>query len=101
MAQDTALLLLDEADSDLDLVGRLSLDSLVAAQAGNGRAAVVVTHDVTRISHICDDVVLMSAGRVLANGPRTEVLTEPLLTAAFGVRVQVLGEGDDMIIRIA
>jgi iron complex transport system ATP-binding protein len=101
MAQDTALLLLDEADSDLDLVGRRSLDSLVAAQAARGRAAVVVTHDVTRISHICDDVVLMSAGRVHACGPRTEVLTEPLLTAAFGVRVQVLGEGDDMIIRIA
>jgi iron complex transport system ATP-binding protein len=101
MAQDTALLLLDEADSDLDLVGRRSLDSLVAAQAAGGRAAVVVTHDVTRISHICDDVVLMSAGRVHASGPRTEVLTEPLLTAAFGVPVQVLGEGNDMIIRIA
>ena len=43
----------------------------------------------------------MSAGRVHAHGPRTEVLTEPLLTAAFGVPVQVLGEGDDMIIRIA
>jgi iron complex transport system ATP-binding protein len=101
IAQDTALLLLDEADSDLDLVGRRSLDSLVVAQAASGRAAVVVTHDVTRISHICDDVVLMSAGRVHAHGPRTQVLTAPLLTAAFGVPVHVLGEGDDMIIRIA
>ena len=64
MAQDTGLLLLDEADSDLDLVGRRSLDALVAAQAVRGGAAVVVTHDVTRISHLCDDVVLMGAGRV-------------------------------------
>jgi heme transport system ATP-binding protein len=101
MAQDTALLLLDEADSDLDLVGRRSLDALVAAQAARGGAAVVVTHDVTRISHLCDDVVLMSTGRILAHGPRREVLTEALLGEAFGVRVQVLGEGDDMIIRIA
>ena len=33
MAQDTGLLLLDEADSDLDLVGRRNLDTLVAEQA--------------------------------------------------------------------
>jgi iron complex transport system ATP-binding protein len=101
LAQDTGLLLLDEADSDLDLVGRRNLDTLVAEQAARGRAAVVVTHDVTRISHICDDVVLMSAGRVHASGPRSEVLTQPLLSAAFGVPVRVLGEGDEMIVRIA
>ena len=101
MAQDTGLLLLDEADSDLDLVGRRSLDGLVAEQAAQGRAAVVVTHDVTRMSHLCDDVVLMSAGRVHAHGPRADVLTEPLLSAAFGVPVRVRGEGDEMIIRIA
>lgn len=101
MAQDTGLLLLDEADSDLDLVGRRNLDSLVVEQAAQGRAAVVVTHDVTRISHICDEVVLMNAGRVHARGSRTEVLTEPLLSEAFGVPVHVMGAGDDMIIRIA
>lgn len=101
MAQDTGLLLLDEADSDLDLVGRRSLDALVAEQAAQGRAAVVVTHDVTRISHLCDDVVLLSAGRVHAHGPRAEVLTEPLLSEAFGVPVRVIGEGDEMIVRIA
>ncbi len=101
MAQDTGLLLLDEADSDLDLVGRRSLDVLVAEQAAQGRAAVVVTHDVTRMSHLCDDVVLMRAGHVHAHGPREEVLTETLLTAAFGVPVRVIGEGDELIVRIA
>jgi iron complex transport system ATP-binding protein len=101
MAQDTGLLLLDEADSDLDLVGRRSLDGLVAEQSAQGRAAVVVTHDVTRISHLCDDVVLMSKGRVHSHGPRADVLTEPLLSDAFGVPVRVRGEGDEMIIRIA
>jgi iron complex transport system ATP-binding protein len=101
MAQDTGLLLLDEADSDLDLLGRRSLDALVAGQAAGGRAAVVVTHDVTRISHLCDDVVLMRAGHVHAHGPRGEVLTEALLSEAFGVPVRVVGDGDDMIIRIA
>lgn len=100
-AQDTDLLLLDEADSDLDLLGRRSLDGLVAAQAARGRAAVVVTHDVTRISHLCDDVVLMSAGRVHAHGPRNDVLNERLLSEAFGVPVRVIGDGDEMIIRIA
>lgn len=101
MAQDTGLLLLDEADSDLDLVGRRSLDTLVAEQTASGRTAVVVTHDVTRISHLCDDVVLMSSGHVHAHGPRSEVMTEALLSEAFGVPVRVIGDGDEMIIRIA
>lgn len=101
LAQDAPLLLLDEADSDLDLVGRRIIDELVMRRARAGGTAVIVSHDLARMGHVCDDVVLLAEGRVLAAGPREQVLTEPLLTRAFGVPVRVHGRGDDLTVRIA
>lgn len=99
LAQQAPLLLLDEADADLDLSGRRMLDGLVAEHARAGGAAFVVTHDLARIGHVCDDVVLMQHGRVLAAGPRDDVLREDLLSEAFGVPVLVRGSGVDLVVR--
>ncbi len=93
LAQQAPLLLLDEADSDLDLVGRHALDEVVRAHATAGGAAVVVTHDVARIEHTCDDVVLMRDGAVFAHGPRREVMDASTLRAAFGIDVPWGGRG--------
>lgn len=99
LAQRAPLLLLDEADADLDLGGRRMLDGLVAEHVRSGGSAVVVTHDLARIGHVCDDVVLMQGGRVLAAGPRDGVLREDLLSEAFGIPVLVRGSGVDLVIR--
>jgi iron complex transport system ATP-binding protein len=99
LAQQAPLLLLDEADADLDLAGRRMLDGLVVDHARGGGAAVVVTHDLARIGHVCDDVVLLHRGQVLAAGPRGEVLREDLLSEAFGIPVLVRGSGVDLVVR--
>lgn len=99
LVQQAPLLLLDEADADLDLSGRRMLDDLVCAHARGGGASVVVTHDLARIGHVCDDVVLLRRGAVLAAGPSHDVLREDLLSEAFGVSVLVRGSGVDLVIR--
>jgi iron complex transport system ATP-binding protein len=90
LAQQSPLLLLDEADSDLDVVGRTVLDDVVLDHARAGNTAVVVSHDLTRLSRICDDAIVLSEGRVLAHGPRADVLTPEVLQQAFGVPVSLL-----------
>ena len=84
LAQKAPLLLLDEADSDLDLIGRQELDKLMFEQVKSGGSVVVVTHDARRIAPISDQVILMSAGRVHAVGKPSEVLTTDSLSSAFG-----------------
>ena len=84
LAQKAPLLLLDEADSDLDLIGRQELDKLMLEQVKSGGSVVVVTHDARRIAPISDQVILMSAGRVHAVGKPSEVLTTDSLSSAFG-----------------
>ncbi len=100
IAQRSPLLLLDEADADLDLVGRRTLDDLVSDHVRSGGTAVVVSHDVTRMAHVCDHVVLLRDGRVHADGPRGEVLTQQKLSEAFDADVQVTGTGEALAVRI-
>jgi iron complex transport system ATP-binding protein len=99
LAQRAPLLLLDEADADLDLAGRRMLDDLVRDHARTGGASVVVTHDLARIGHVCDDAVLLHRGAVLASGATGDVLREDLLSEAFEVPVLVRGAGVDLVIR--
>lgn len=87
LAQQAPLLLLDEADSDLDLVGRRTVDEVVGAHARSGGTVVVVSHDLHRMARVCDDIVLLREGRVLAAGAGADVLTTALLTDAFGIHV--------------
>jgi iron complex transport system ATP-binding protein len=99
-AQRADLLLLDEADADLDLIGRRVVDDLVVAHSRSGRTAVVVSHDIARVGHMCDQVVLMRAGRVHAAGAREAVLTEGLLSEAFDATVRVTWDDSGLSIRL-
>lgn len=104
LAQQADVLLLDEADADLDLVGRKVIDDVVVEQARAGRTVVVVSHDVTRLARVCDQVILMRHGHIHAFGSGAETLTEPLLSEAFEVPVAVTRHPDshlDVVIRIA
>ena len=100
LAQKAAVLLLDEADADLDLVGRRVVDDLVVEHRARGETAVVVSHDINRLVRICDQFILMHEGRVRLMGPSAQVLTEEHLSVAFGATVSVTGEGDALSVHI-
>ncbi len=61
---------------------------------------MVVSHDIARVGHMCDHVVLMRAGRVHASGPREAVLTQALLSEAFDATVRVTWDEDGLAIRV-
>ncbi|MFI6484699.1 ABC transporter ATP-binding protein [Nonomuraea sp. NPDC050663] len=89
LAQDTRVLLLDEPTNHLDLRYQVELLELVRDLADNHDVAVgVVLHDLNQAAEIADRVVLLHHGRVLADGTPAEVLTEDLLTQAYGIRVE-------------
>jgi iron complex transport system ATP-binding protein len=85
LAQRAPLLLLDEADADLDLVARHDLDRLLRRHVDEGRTAVTISHDIPRMRHTCDDVVLLRDGRVIAHGPAAEILSPEAIKNAFGI----------------
>lgn len=93
LAQEAPVLLLDEPTSALDLGRRVDALELVdRLRRERGLTVVSAVHDLTLAGQFADRLVLLAAGRVVASGPPAQVLTEPLLSATFGVRVRVVTE---------
>jgi len=91
LAQQAELLLLDEPITGLDLVSRQHILDAIASERSRGRAVVVSTHDLGDAA--AADHLLLLAGRVVASGAPSDVLTEANLAAAYGGHLLRVGEG--------
>ncbi|MCK8678454.1 ABC transporter ATP-binding protein [Streptomyces lichenis] len=90
LAQETGVLLLDEPTTYLDLRYQVELLDLIRDLADDHSIAVgVVLHDLDQAAAVADRIVLLSAGRVVADGAPAEVLTAPRLTDVYGIRMDV------------
>jgi ATP-binding cassette subfamily C protein EexD len=70
---DPALIVLDEPNSNLDEQGEQALRAAIATCKQKGRTMVLITHSVSLLSYV-DKLMLLKEGRLLAFGPRDEVL---------------------------
>ncbi len=82
-------LLLDEPSTGLDLVARQQLIDIMRKLARQGITLVLVTHHIEEIIPEITRVVLLREGRILADGPRSSLLQDAPLSAAFGGTVKV------------
>ena len=83
-AQQPKVLLLDEPGAFLDVRHQLDLYALLAsAIATQELACVVVMHDLNVAAQYADRIVLMKAGKIVASGTVTEVLTESIVNDTF------------------
>jgi len=90
LAQRTGILLLDEPTAALDLRHQEDVLRLARERAQAGDAVAVVLHDLNLAGAYADRIVLLSAGRVVADGPSAEVLTPALIEAVYGQAVEIL-----------
>ncbi|MBN8606294.1 MAG: ABC transporter ATP-binding protein [Caulobacterales bacterium] len=84
LAQRAPLLLLDEPTAGLDPAQALGVGDVLGAHAAGGGAAVFSTHDVALAAQVAQRIVLMRAGRVIADGAPLDALTPDALRAAYG-----------------
>lgn len=86
LAQDTPLLLADEPVAGLDPEAQLKTMEVFADLAREGRAVVASIHDLGLAARACTRLVMLQAGRVVADGAPREVLSDDNLARVFGVR---------------
>lgn len=88
---DPELLLLDEPAAGLDLGGREDLVSTLAVLAADADspATVLVSHHVEEIPPGFTHALLLRGGQVVASGPLEQVVTEPILSATFGMPLSI------------
>ncbi len=94
LTQEPEFMLLDEPTSFLDLRHRIDVLRVVRQLAAEGRAALVISHDLSLAARVCDRLVLLSGGVVLAEGGAHEVLTPERLQQAFGIEADILRAPD-------
>jgi len=91
LAQETPMLLLDEPTTYLDIAHQLEVMELVERlNREEGRTIVMVLHDINDAARVSDRLVAMRDGRIIGDGPPSEVLNAELLTELFGVTCDVL-----------
>ena len=72
------LLLADEPVSALDVTTRIQMiDLLASLRESAGLAILMVSHDLSAIAALCDETVVLNAGRVVEQGPTAQILTAP------------------------
>lgn len=87
--QEAEVLLCDEPTANLDLRHRAVLFAVLRDCAAHGGGVLAAVHDLDLAGCHCDRLVLLCAGRVLAQGPPAAVLTPELVRAAYAVHAEV------------
>ncbi len=85
LAQDTPLLMADEPIAGLDPAHQISTMQAFAAQTAEGKSALVSLHDLGLAARHCTRLIMLGDGRLVADGPPTEVLTPERLAHVFGI----------------
>jgi iron complex transport system ATP-binding protein len=89
-------LLLDEPSNALDLAAQRELRDILRRLAAEGTGLVLVTHHLGDILPEIERIILMRGGRIVADGPRAELLTAPRLSDLFNTPVRI-GRDDEWL----
>jgi ribose transport system ATP-binding protein len=82
LTTDSRVILIDEPTQGVDVRSRIDIYHMLRAAARDGDAVVVVSSDAAELAGLCDRIVVMSRGRVVAEVPG-ETATEESIIGAF------------------
>ena len=91
LAQQPKVIVLDEPTNHLDIRHQLELLALLK---GLGLTVITTLHDLTLAAEFADRVLILHEGRILADGPPDQALTEAHLAQAINVRARIDRSGE-------
>ena len=99
LAQEPAVLVLDEPTAQLDIAHEMSIFELLSALCHeDGATVVVVTHNLNLAARYASDLLLLESGRIVAHGSPDQVLERTTIERVYGWPVSVVrhpGPGRD------
>jgi branched-chain amino acid transport system ATP-binding protein len=98
LVSEPRVLLLDEPASGLSNAEMTELGSLIRRLAEENRLAIaLVEHHMDLVMSVCDRVVVLELGRVIASGSPAEVKADPAVTAAY-LGEEATGSSGDIVV---
>ena len=83
LAQEPSALVLDEPTASLDIRHEMSIFQLLRSSADRGMTVLLITHHLNLAARFADRLLLLSRGRVAAEGAVQEVLREEILGQVY------------------
>ena len=83
LATHPSLLLLDEPSAGMNAAETERLGELILALRKDGLTILVIEHDMAFISQVCDQVVVLNFGEVIAQGAPEEIKANPSVIEAY------------------
>jgi len=98
LAVEAPVILANEPTASLDPGYQIEVMRTLRTAADNGVLAIVVTHDLGLAARFSDIVLVMQDGRLVAQGPPAEALSERILAEVFRISAFRAGHEHQMII---
>lgn len=90
ICQGAPIVLLDEPTGGLDLRHQLGILDLLRRRAREGSAVLVVLHDINLAASVCDRVLVLKEGALVAAGAPNDVLNPRTIADVYDVDVQAI-----------
>lgn len=94
LAQETRIVLLDEPTAALDLRHQEEVLRISRRLAAEGKAVIVVLHDLSLAAAYADEIAILADGALAARGTPEEVLTAERIETVYGTPVRVIPDPD-------
>jgi ABC-2 type transport system ATP-binding protein len=91
LVHEPELLVLDEPFSGLDPLGIETMSAILRARAAAGVAVVFSSHQLDLVEDVCEDVVIIHHGRIVAAGPIDELRAS---STRRHLEIEVVGDGN-------
>lgn len=98
LAQETPFIIADEPAAGLDPAHQIALVETFAAIAESGRTVIASLHELPLAARWCKRIILLSAGKVIADGLPAEVVTTKNLSVTYGIEAMLTSDEHGLIV---
>ncbi|MCV0370325.1 ABC transporter ATP-binding protein [Filomicrobium sp.] len=98
LAQETPIIIADEPAAGLDPAHQIALVETFAAIAKSGRTVIASLHELPLAARWCQRIILISQGKIVADGPASKVVTTENLSRVYGVEAMLMEDAQGLIV---
>ena len=91
-----ATILLDEPTNGLDIMSVRALREQLRQLRGEGKCLLFSSHVMQEVAALCDRIVILGEGRVVAQGPAAELIAQSGMATLEDAFVSLLGTGEGL-----
>jgi sodium transport system ATP-binding protein len=90
-------LLLDEPTNGLDVMSTRAMREFLQRQRAEGRCVLLSSHIMQEVALLCDRIVVIAAGRVVASGTTAELLAQTGMATLEEAFVRAIGSAEGLV----